>query len=72
MSGNTLTNKKGIYGKIGEIQTILTVCSSLSETTVCYSGTANGDVYVWRENNLEKVIATVHNVFEIVYQTAKH
>ena len=62
MSGNTLTNKKGIYGKIGEIQTILTVCVSISDNTICYSGTANGDVYIWKENNLDRVIAAVHQV----------
>ena len=45
----------GIFGKVGEIQTI--TCLAFGPDGVTYSGTLSGDVYVWNGNNLQEVIA---------------
>lgn len=60
LCGNALTPKKGVFGKTGEIQTILCVAFGLDDVT--YSGTLAGDVYVWRGSNLSQVIAAAHQV----------
>nr|CAB3242507.1 echinoderm microtubule-associated protein-like 6 [Phallusia mammillata] len=59
LCGNSLTAKRGVFGKTGDLQTVLCVCCAEDQLT--YSGTLNGDIYVWRENNLEKTITTAHN-----------
>lgn len=64
LCGNALTAKKGIFGKAGEIQTIL--CLSFAPNDVTYSGTLSGDVYVWSGNNLQRVIQGAHGV-SIIY-----
>ncbi|XP_072031189.1 echinoderm microtubule-associated protein-like 6 isoform X3 [Amphiura filiformis] len=58
LCGNSMTAKKGIFGKAGEIQTIL--CLSFAPNDVTYSGTLSGDVYVWSGNNLQRVIQNAH------------
>lgn len=60
LSGNTLTAKKGVFGKAGEIQTILCLAFGADDTT--YSGTLSGDVYVWKGNNLSRVVREAHAV----------
>lgn len=60
LCGNALTPKKGVFGKTGEIQTILCLAFGPDDTT--YSGTLAGDVYVWRGNNLDRVIPAAHQV----------
>jgi len=64
-SGNTLTAKKGVFGKVGEIQTILCLTFALPDVT--YSGTMSGDVYIWKGTNLSSVIHAVH-----IVRRAKH
>ncbi|ESO87658.1 hypothetical protein LOTGIDRAFT_166239 [Lottia gigantea] len=59
LCGNALTPKKGIFGKIGEIQTIL--CLAFGPGNITYSGTLAGDVYVWKDNTLDSVIQGAHN-----------
>ncbi|CAK8677759.1 unnamed protein product [Clavelina lepadiformis] len=58
LCGNTLTGKRGVFGKTGDMQTIL--CVACSEDQLTYTGTFNGDIYVWRDNNLEKIISSAH------------
>ena len=60
---NTITPKKGVFGKTGEIQTILCACFGPEDTT--YSGTLSGDIYVWRGNNLDRVLPAAHKVREV-------
>ncbi|KAL5008221.1 hypothetical protein ScPMuIL_013802 [Solemya velum] len=59
LCGNALTPKKGIFGKAGEIQTLLTI--AFGPDGVTYAGSLSGDLYVWRENILERVIPGAHN-----------
>ncbi|XP_024149584.1 uncharacterized protein LOC112159619 isoform X2 [Oryzias melastigma] len=42
LCGNALTPKRGIFGKAGDLQTILCVASAKEDIT--YSGALNGDV----------------------------
>ncbi|XP_033122529.1 echinoderm microtubule-associated protein-like 6 [Anneissia japonica] len=56
--GNSLTFKKGIFGKAGELQTIL--CIAFAEGDVTFSGTMSGDVYIWSGNNLQRTIPDAH------------
>lgn len=58
VAGNTLNAKKGIFGKTGEIQTML--CIGYGSDDTVYAGTLNGDIYVWRGNNLSGVIRNAH------------
>lgn len=50
----------GIFGKGGEIQTML--CLAFGTDGVTYAGTLSGDIYKWERNNL---VGTVqgHEVF---------
>ncbi|CAB1343776.1 unnamed protein product [Coregonus sp. 'balchen'] len=43
LCGNALTPKRGIFGKTGDLQTILCVASAKDDVT--YSGALNGDIY---------------------------
>lgn len=58
VSGNTLNAKKGVFGKTGEIQTML--CIAFGSDDTVYAGTLNGEIYVWRGNNLSSVIRNAH------------
>ena len=53
--GNTLQKKKGLFGKIKEMQTMFCLAFS-DETNVYYTGTMNGQIFVWRENQLDEII----------------
>eukprot|EP00795_Rhopilema_esculentum_P003114 gene3114-1413_t len=59
LCGNSLTSKKGIFGKVGELQTIL--CTSYGPNGVLYSGTLSGDIYKWQDNNLVATIPNAHS-----------
>jgi len=50
----------GVFGKEGEIQTIL--CVGFGSNDVVYSGTLSGDVYIWRGSKLDRVVQGAHNV----------
>ncbi|KAK3093757.1 hypothetical protein FSP39_019782 [Pinctada imbricata] len=56
--GNALTSKKGVFGKTGEIQSIL--CAAFGPEDTTYTGTLSGDIYVWRGNNLDRAIPAAH------------
>ena len=60
LCGNALTAKKGIFGKVGEIQTLL--CLAFGPDYVTFSGTLSGDIYVWQANNLQRIIQDAHKV----------
>lgn len=64
--GNTLQKKKGIFGQIKDIQTMFTVAFG-KEKDVYYTGTINGQIYVWKANQLEEIIPNAHtgSVFTI-------
>ena len=59
-SGNALSAKKGVFGKVGEIQTML--CLTFGPDNMTYSGTLGGDVYIWKNNTLQSVIEDPHIV----------
>ncbi|XP_045921154.1 echinoderm microtubule-associated protein-like 6 [Micropterus dolomieu] len=58
LCGNSLTPKRGIFGKTGDLQTILCVASAKDDIT--YSGALNGDIYVWKGLNLIKTVQSAH------------
>lgn len=58
LCGNSLTGKKGIFGKKGEIQSVL--CLAYGTGGVLYTGTLSGDIYKWQENTLVENIAGAH------------
>ncbi|XP_013391678.1 echinoderm microtubule-associated protein-like 6 [Lingula anatina] len=58
LSGNSLTSKKGVFGKVGEIQTML--CLAFGPEDITYSGSMSGDIYVWKGNNLARVVQNAH------------
>ncbi|XP_077381857.1 echinoderm microtubule-associated protein-like 6 isoform X7 [Festucalex cinctus] len=58
LCGNALTPKRGIFGKTGDLQTILCVATAKEQTT--YSGALNGDVYVWRGAALVRTVQAAH------------
>ncbi|KAM7408259.1 hypothetical protein PAMA_002117 [Pampus argenteus] len=58
LCGNALTPKRGIFGKTGDLQTILCVASAKDDIT--YSGALNGDIYVWKGLNLIKTVQAAH------------
>ncbi|KAF1375382.1 hypothetical protein PFLUV_G00219450 [Perca fluviatilis] len=58
LCGNALTPKRGIFGKTGDLQTILCVASAKDDLT--YSGALNGDIYVWKLLNLIRTVQAAH------------
>ncbi|XP_075902321.1 echinoderm microtubule-associated protein-like 6 [Nelusetta ayraudi] len=58
LCGNALTAKRGVFGRTGDLQTILCVASARDELT--YSGALNGDVYVWKGLNLVRTVQAAH------------
>jgi WD40 repeat protein len=58
--GNTLSKKKGLFGNTKDIQTMFCLAFS-SQKDVIYTGTMNGQVYVWKGNQLEEILPGVHN-----------
>lgn len=60
LCGNALNPKRGVFGRTGELQTILCVACARDEVT--YSGALNGDIYVWKGINLIRTIQGAHGV----------
>ncbi|XP_028827800.1 echinoderm microtubule-associated protein-like 6 isoform X1 [Denticeps clupeoides] len=58
LCGNALTPKRGIFGKTGDLQTIL--CLATAKDEVTYSGALNGDIYVWKGLNLARTVQAAH------------
>nr|XP_040055346.1 echinoderm microtubule-associated protein-like 5 isoform X5 [Gasterosteus aculeatus aculeatus] len=58
LCGNALTPKRGVFGKTGDLQTIL--CLACAKDEVTYSGALNGDIYVWKGINLMKTVQGAH------------
>ena len=61
LCGNALTAKKGVFGKVGDIQTMLCLGFAPSDD-ITYAGTLSGDIYVWSGTNLQRVIQDAHRV----------
>ncbi|XP_074434711.1 echinoderm microtubule-associated protein-like 6 isoform X3 [Larus michahellis] len=59
LCGNALTAKRGIFGKTGDLQTIL--CLACAKEDITYSGALNGDIYVWKGLNLVRTIQGAHS-----------
>lgn len=60
LCGNALTPKRGVFGKTGDLQTIL--CLACAKDEVTYSGALNGDIYVWKGINLMRTVQGAHGV----------
>lgn len=60
LCGNALTAKRGIFGKTGDLQTIL--CLACAKDDITYSGALNGDIYVWKGLTLVRTIQGAHSV----------
>ncbi|KAG7466406.1 hypothetical protein MATL_G00164500 [Megalops atlanticus] len=58
LCGNALTPKRGVFGKTGDLQTIL--CLACARDEVTYSGALNGDIYVWKGINLVRTVQGAH------------
>ncbi|CAL8272598.1 unnamed protein product [Merluccius merluccius] len=58
LCGNALTPKRGIFGKTGDLQTIL--CLACAKDEVTYSGALNGDIYVWKGISLLRTVQGAH------------
>nr|XP_019940288.1 PREDICTED: echinoderm microtubule-associated protein-like 5 [Paralichthys olivaceus] len=58
LCGNALTPKRGVFGKTGDLQTIL--CLACAKDEVTYSGALNGDIYVWKGVNLMRTVQGAH------------
>ncbi|MEE6474307.1 hypothetical protein FKM82_010342 [Ascaphus truei] len=59
LCGNALTAKRGIFGKTGDLQTIL--CLACARDDITYSGALNGDIYVWKGLTLVRTIQGAHS-----------
>ncbi|CAF0889090.1 unnamed protein product [Brachionus calyciflorus] len=65
--GNTLQKKKGLFGKTKDIQTMFTLAfgeqvqDGKDTKLICYTGTINGQIYVWKGNQLEEIIPDAHS-----------
>lgn len=53
--GGGLTFKRGIFGNLGKLETMMSACFGRSEDLV-FSGATNGDIYIWRDTTLIKTI----------------
>lgn len=60
LCGNALTPKRGVFGKTGDLQTIL--CLACAKDEITYSGALNGDIYVWKGINLIRTVQGAHGV----------
>ncbi|KAI1895518.1 hypothetical protein AGOR_G00107080 [Albula goreensis] len=58
LCGNALTPKRGVFGKTGDLQTIL--CLACARDEITYSGALNGDIYVWKGINLVRTVQGAH------------
>lgn len=47
--------KRGIFGSLGKLETMMSVCYGRTDELV-FSGAATGDIYVWKEPMLLKTI----------------
>ncbi|XP_048456948.1 echinoderm microtubule-associated protein-like 6 [Rhincodon typus] len=54
-TGGGLTSKRGIFGNMGKLETMMCVSYGQMEDMM-FSGAANGDVYIWKRNLLLKTI----------------
>ncbi|ERE90941.1 echinoderm microtubule-associated protein-like 6 isoform 1 [Cricetulus griseus] len=59
LCGNALTAKRGIFGKTGDLQTIL--CLACAKEDITYSGALNGDIYVWKGLTLIRTVQGAHS-----------
>ena len=57
--GNTLQKKKGIFGQTKDMQTLFCLGFAKEKDTY-YTGTMNGQIYVWKENNLKEIFSNAH------------
>ncbi|PWA28199.1 hypothetical protein CCH79_00020514 [Gambusia affinis] len=59
--GGSLMYKKGVIGSVedGRMQTMLSVAFGANNLT--FTGAINGDVYVWRDHFLVRVVAKAHS-----------
>ena len=54
-SGGGLTFRRGVFGNLGKLESMMSVCYGRTEELV-FSGAVTGDVYIWKEPTLLKTI----------------
>ena len=54
-AGGGFTSKRGVFGKAGKLNSMLSVTYGPS-AELCYSGGADGRVYHWRGSTLSKAV----------------
>jgi hypothetical protein len=60
--GNTLQKKKGLFGNPKDIQTMFCLgFGEKKEKETYYTGTMAGQIYVWKDNQLEEIFPGAHN-----------
>ncbi|CAB3992368.1 echinoderm microtubule-associated -like 6 [Paramuricea clavata] len=65
--GNSLNPQKGIFGKGGEIQTMLCLAFGTNGTT--YAGTLSGDIYKWEKNSLTGTVQGHEGAVFTIYKS---
>jgi WD40 repeat protein len=59
--GNTLQKKKGLFGNAKDMQTMFCLgFGEKKEKETYFTGTMAGQIYVWKDNNLEEIIPSAH------------
>ena len=67
--GNTLQKKKGIFGQTKDITTMFSLAfSKEKDKEIYYTGTINGQIYVWKGNQLEEILPHAHesSIFTLI------
>ena len=60
MIGNTLQKKKGTFGQTKDMTTMFCLEFSKETKETYYTGTINGQIYVWKGTQLEEILPAVH------------
>src|SRR4051812_11528275 len=45
LNGNSLDEKKGVFGNVGSIQSLL--CAAFVSQDLCATGAVSGEIYLW-------------------------
>ncbi len=54
-TGGGFTSKRGLFGKVGKLSSMMSVCYGMS-VDMCYSGGVDGKIYHWIHNTLKRTV----------------
>ena len=65
--GNTIKKKKGLFGNVKNVTTMFCLAFSEIDKEIVYTGTLNGQIYVWKDSKLKEILPSVHtsSIFQI-------